>query len=187
LLLRAAVGVGLRNDAISRTSEGTLLTSGTTTDYSTSAVGLTLDLGIGWGVLPRFAIGGGLFLDWASSPSLTQNGVPDSKLASSRLTTVGPFLDWYPVRKTLGWYILSSFGLALLSYKNAPNNPYGIQGDGYGFGALLGTGYELNLSRSVGLGIELRFMTAILGEAVSGQATSHVITAPSLLASVTWF
>jgi tetratricopeptide (TPR) repeat protein len=185
-LLRAAIGVGQRGDAISRTTQGSLFVPGSTTEYSTTGWGLALDLGVGWGVLPGFAIGGGLFLDWASSPTLLQNG-SESQLAAARLTTIGPFLDWYPVRKTLGWYILGGFGLAVLAYKNAANNSNGISGDGYGIGVLLGTGYEFNLSTSVGLGIELRFMTAILGEAVSGQATSHLLTAPSLLASFTWF
>lgn len=185
-ILRAAIGLGPRSDTISRTTQSTLLDP-TTVEYSASGWGLALDLGVGWGVLPGFAVGGGLFLDWAASPTLKQDGGGETELASARLTTVGPFVDWYPVRKTLGWYILGSFGLAVLSYKNTANNPNGIDGDAYGFGVTLGTGYEFNLSTSIGLGVELRFLTAVLGEAVSDQTTSHVLTSPSLLASFTWF
>jgi hypothetical protein len=182
-LLRAAIGVGYRSDAIntSNTFDGIELTG------STNGFGLALDLGIGWGVLPGFAIGGGVFMDWASSPTLAADGGGETKLSFSRLTTIGPFIDWYPVRKTLGLYILGAFGLSVLAYKSAAEGMEAFEGDAYGFGFTLGTGYDFSLSRTVGLGIELRFMTAILGEAVANETTSHVITAPSLLASLTWF
>jgi hypothetical protein len=184
-LLRAAIGVGYRGDAIS--SSGTVNGVNVTADASTSGFGLALDLGVGWGVLPGFAIGGGVFLDWASSPTLAVDGGDELELSSSRLTTIGPFIDWYPVRKTLGLYILGGFGLSVLAYKTAADNAVQLEGDAYGFGFTLGAGYDFSLSRTVGLGVELRFMTAILGEAVANEATSHVITAPSLLASFTWF
>jgi hypothetical protein len=118
---------------------------------------------------------------------LSKEGGGESKLSFSRLTMVGPFVDWYPVRKTLGWYILGSFGLAVLSYKNAADNPNGIDGEAYGFGITLGTGYEASLSTSVGLGVELRFMTAVCAGTVGEETTSHVIASPSLLGSLTWF
>jgi|GEM_PF-3595573 len=184
-LLRAAIGVGYRSDAIntSATIDGVNVTA----EGSTSGFGLALDLGIGWGVLPGFAIGGGVFTDWASSPTLAADGGGETKLSFSRLTTIGPFIDWYPIRKTLGLYILGGFGLSVLAYKSAAEGSEAFEGDAYGFGFTLGTGYDFSLSRTVGLGIELRFMTAILGEAVANETTSHVITAPSLLASLTWF
>ena len=185
LLLRAAIGIGYRGDAIN--ASGTIDGVPVSAEGSTSGFGLALDLGVGWGVLPGFAIGGGVFLDWASSPTLAVDGNEVAELSSSRLTTIGPFIDWYPVRKTLGWYIVGGFGLSVLAYKNAAQSEERIQGDAYGFGFTLGTGYDFSLGSSVGLGIELRFMTAILGEAVENETTSHVITAPSLLASLTWF
>ena len=184
-LLRAALGVGYRADSLSQssTANGWEISS----EASTSGFGLALDLGVGWGVAPGFAIGGGVFLDWASSPTFEIDGGPELDLASSRLTTIGPFLDWYPVRKTLGWYILGGFGLSVLAYKSPASSPTPIEGDAYGFGFVLGTGYDFSISRTVGLGVELRFATAILGEAVDNVTTSHLITAPSLLASLTWF
>jgi hypothetical protein len=184
-LLRAGIGVGYRGDAVS--SSGTLNGIEVTADGSTSGYGLALDLGIGWGVLPGFALGGALFLDWASSPTLAADGGGELELSSTKLTTIGPFIDWYPARKTLGWYILGGLGLSVLTYKSAADAVQPIQGDAYGFGLVLGTGYDFSLSRTVGLGVELRFLTAILGEAVANETTSHVITAPSLLASLTWF
>lgn len=182
LLVRAAIGVGYRYDAISSSVAG-----GTSVNGSTSGFGLALDLGVGWGVLPGFAIGGGLFLDWASSPTLAVDGGGELELSSSRLTTIGPFVDWYPVRKTLGLYVLGGFGLSVLAYKNAAQGSDRIAGDAYGIGFTLGSGYDWNLSRTLALGVELRFMTAILGEAVENETTSHVVTAPSLLATFTWF
>jgi len=184
-LLRAAIGVGYRGDAI--TASGVIDGIPETLEARTSGFGLALDLGVGWGVLPGFAIGGAVFLDWASSPTLTVEPDGEAAMSFARLTTIGPFIDWYPVRKTLGLYILGGFGLSVLAYKSGPGFIRPFDGDAYGFGFTLGTGYEFNLSRTTGLGIELRFLTAILGEAVENETTSHVITAPSLLASFTWF
>ena len=184
-LLRAAIGVGYRGDAIS--TSGTINGVEVTIDGSTSGFGLALDLGVGWGVLPGFAIGGGVFLDWASSPVATDANGAETELSFSRLTTIGPFIDWYPVRKTLGLYVLGGFGLSVLATRSAEQGSLGVEGEAYGFGFTLGTGYDFSISRTIGLGIELRFMTAVLGEGGASQTTSHVITAPSLLASFTWF
>lgn len=178
--LHAALGVGYRGDAISSSDDA----SGDAVDYQMNGFGLALDLGVGWGVLPGFAIGGGILLDWASSPTVSREDGAEAQLSSAQLTTIGPFVDWYPVRKTLGWFIQGGFGLAVLSYKSDAGSS---SGDAYGFSLHLGTGYEWNLSPSLGLGVELRFLTSVLGEAVSGETTSHVLTAPSLLASLTWF
>lgn len=185
-LLRAAIGFGYRANAVSGTIGGGFGESTSTVDYTISGLGLALDLGVGWGVLPGFAIGGGVFVDWINSPTLAQDGAADVGVPAAQLTTIGPFIDWYPVRKTLGWYILGNLGLSVLNQGVADGtNP--LAGDAAGFGLLLGTGYEWSLSRSIGLGVELRFMTAILGGTSGGYATSHVMTAPSLLASFTWF
>jgi opacity protein-like surface antigen len=186
--LHAAVGVGYRNDSFTRNIEGSsFLDPSSSTDYGSSGFGPTLDLGLGWGVLPGFAVGGGVFLDWTSAPKLSEADGTESDLAFARLTTIGPFVDWYPIRKTLGLYVMAGFGLSVLSYKNADGNARGFDGDAYGFGVHLGAGYEFNLSRTVALGVGVRFMTAVLAEAVESQTTSHVLTSPSLIASFTWF
>jgi hypothetical protein len=183
--LRGSIGAGYRADGLTRTTSSGLFDQ-TSVDYTIDGLGLALDLGIGWGVLPGFAVGGAMFLDWTNSPTLA-TGSTSSSLSSANLTTIGPFVDWYPIRKTLGWHILGGFGLAVYRYKNEASNNAGIDGTAVGASFLLGTGYEFNLSTSFALGIELRFVGAVLGEAVDSQSTSHGILSPSVLASFTWF
>jgi hypothetical protein len=182
--LRAALGAGYREDALTRTTSSLL--SESSTDYSIDGLGLSLDLGVGWGVLPGFALGGALMLDFTGSPTLTQ-GPTTSSLASANLTTVGPFIDWYPIRKTLGWHIHSGFGLGIFRYKNEPSNSAGIEGTALGASFMLGTGYEFNLSRSVALGVEVRLLAGTYYDAVDTWTTSHGLVTPSVLATFTWF
>lgn len=183
--LHAALGAGYRADAISQTTDEGLLGQ-STSDYASTGYGLALDLGVGWGVLPGFVVGGGLFLDWTSAPTLSEEGADDTQLSATNLTTVGPFIDWYPVRKTLGWHILSGFGIGVLRYKDKPNNQ-DFTGTAYGISFLVGTGYDFNLGATTALGIELRLMGAALAESVDMETTSHGMFSPSLLASFTWF
>lgn len=186
--LRAAIGAGYRGDAISRTIDDGAFSE--TFDLGIDGYGLALDLGFGWGVLPGFAIGGGLFLDFASAPSVSEDlgdgSTYEWTLSSANLATIGPFIDWYPVRKTLGWHILGGFGAGILRYHDKSNSE-DFNGSAYGISILVGTGYEFNLGTTTALGVEVRFTGAALTEDVAAETTSHGFLSPSLLMSFTWF
>lgn len=184
--LRAAIGGGYRSDSIEQTVNTGFLES-ETYKFELDGYGLSLDVALGWSVVPGLVIGAGLFLDHVGSPSLVEDGTYETKLASANLTSLGPIVAWYPVRKTLGWHILAGFGGAVLGYKNTSDNEDGIDGTAFGISFVLGTGYELNLSATTAIGVELRFLGAALGELVSDETTSHGVTSPSLLISFTWF
>jgi len=178
LYLRAAVGGGFRFAAAS---------SERTDDDTTSVYGfgLALDFGVGWGVLPGFAIGAGLFLDTAFRPTV-KVGDFESKIDRMTLLTIGPYVDYYPGNRTAGFHIQGGLGFASLSYRLAeqerrltgdPDNPTGISG-------FIATGFEGRLASPLALGILLRFTGAVLS---GPDKETHLVLSPSLLMSLTWF
>jgi hypothetical protein len=183
LYLRAAVGGGFRYAASSSDDDNT--DDATTSVYG---LGLTLDFGVGWGVLPGFAIGAGVFLDTTSRPTFKNDDLRRDKLDHMTLLTIGPFVDYYPGNRNAGFHIQGGLGFASLSYRLGnrrvdPDNPTGISG-------FIAAGFEGRIASPLALGIMLRFTGAVLsGPDVwtgNGKET-HVVLSPSLLVSATWF
>jgi hypothetical protein len=180
LYLRAAVGLGPRADAFTIEDNDTTMYDG-----SLSGWGPALDLAAGWAVLPGFVVGGGLFLDWASRPSFSAdwNGVTyESTFDHLRLTSFGPFVDWYPKRLTLGLHVEGGLGVGALGYVG--DVPRQRKDDtALGFTFFLGAGYEWRIAGAFAIGALLRFTGSVL----SHDTESHAMFSPSLLVSFTWF
>jgi hypothetical protein len=180
LYLRAALGFGPRTDSVG-------ITGGDfdELDATLSGWGPALDIAAGWAVLPGFVVGGGLFLDWTSSPTFSiTDGVDtfERSLSYARLTSIGPFVDWYPKRATLGLHIEGGFGLGLLSY--AGDTAAGRQEESAsGVTFFLGAGYEWRIAGAFAIGALLR----LTGAALANDAETHGLFSPSLLVSFTWF
>ncbi|MET0385490.1 MAG: hypothetical protein ABW321_06010 [Polyangiales bacterium] len=172
LYLRLAGGLGLRSDSISNEYAG---------DFSLFGFGLALDIAAGYAVLPGFVVGGGVFLDWTSSPTLSNEYDDEVTLGHANLTTIGPFLDWYLKRQTLGLHIQGGLGLGILSY--AARGDAAGSGTATGISFMLGAGYEFRLAGAFALGVLLRVTAAALTE----DSDAHGIFSPSLLMSFTWF
>ena len=180
LYLRAAVGLGPRTDSISHSydPEGEL-------EVTLSGWGPALDVAAGWAVAPGFVVGGGLFLDWVSSPTYSvaiEDASGESTLEHFRLTSFGPFIDWYPKRTTLGLHIEGGFGLGLAGFAGDLLNTTANR-SAVGFTFFLGAGYEWRIAGPFAIGALLR----LTGAALSNDEQTHGLFSPSLLVSFTWF
>jgi hypothetical protein len=165
--LRGALGFGLRHDGISGDATGSL-----------TGAGLSLDLAAGYAILPGFVLGGGVFFDGTSSPSI--DGVKNAGgVGSANLTTIGPFVDFYPRRETQGIHLQGVLGVSVLSF----GGPNGSDISPSGIATLLGAGYEWPIAGDVSVGVLGRLSLALL----SKDSVSHAFASPSLLASISWF
>jgi hypothetical protein len=137
-------------------------------------------------VLPGFVVGGGLFLDWISSPSFSlsrNNTTVEGSLTHARLTSFGPFVDWYLKRQTLGLHVQGGFGVGLLSVQGEGSNSARVAGSASGITFFLGAGYEWRIAGAFAVGALLRATGAVLGN----DTEAHGLFSPSLLVSFTWF
>lgn len=178
LYLRAAGGVGYRYNSFTITDGFDEL------DLELSGFGLALDIAAGWAVLPGFVVGGGLFLDWTSRPraSLSSGDGNEVQLGHANLTTIGPFIDWYPKRQDLGLHIEGGLGLGLLSYA-LDDESSDESGSATGVSFFLGTGWEFKIAGAFAMGVLFRVTAAVLSE----ESAVHAFVSPSLLMSFTWF
>jgi hypothetical protein len=172
---RAALGFGLRRDGV----------SGGGTDGTLSGIGGSLDLAAGITLLPGLAVGGGLFFDQTSKPTLSTSGSGDQTLGGGSLAMIGPMADWYVNHETDGWHLQGALTLALLSYStgNGTTGSAVSVSSGTGLGVLVGGGYEWPLSDAWGLGVMGRFVFA----GVSADSFTHGFVSPSVLGTLTWY
>jgi len=177
LLLRAAGGLGIRSDSISK---GEL-------KANLVGVGFSLDLQAGYAVASGLVVGGGVFCDWSSANRISGDKVPsDAHVDHATLVTLGPFVDWYPKRQSLGLHVEVGLGAGFLSEQRqytdkgtrivAHTNAAGIS-------LFVGAGYEWFLGHGLAAGALLRLM----GASVTDSGESHAVFTPTLLASLTWF
>lgn len=167
--LRGALGFGYRYDGLSGNEGGSA---------SLDGVGLSLDLGAGYAVLPGFVVGGMLFLDQTFRPSASSGGM-DFKMSHANLWTFGPFVDWYPKRETAGWHIQGALGIGVLGYGGKDV----ATASASGLDIIIGGGYEWALSGAYALGILARFTLGLLSE----DQGSHGWVSPNIGVSFTWF
>jgi hypothetical protein len=169
---RGALGLGLRTDGV----------SGESVSSSVDGFGFAADLACGYAVLPGFVVGGALFLDWTTRPTLSVENLDDVDLGSANLTMFGVFADWYLKRETAGWHVEGALSLASLSIRGT-----GLIGSlrrgATGIGLVLGGGYEWPISGDWSFGVLGRLTIAGL----TNDTDSHGFIAPSILASITWF
>lgn len=173
---RGGLGFGVRRDAI----------SGGGTDATLAGGGLSGELAAGITLLPGLTVGGGVFFDATSSPTVSEQNA-ESERASAMLWMIGPMADWYVRHELDGWHLQAALALALANYSRGDSVATGgtgaATGDGAGAGLLLGGGYEWTLSQEWAIGVLGRIAFA----SVSEDTFSHGIFAPSVLASLTWY
>jgi hypothetical protein len=165
LYLRAALGFGFRSDSI----------TGDDAPKSFFGWGFAFDLAAGYAVLPGFVVGGMFLFDGTMRPKLSN----DEQYTHANVYTVGPFVDWYPKRESLGWHIQGGLGIGVMGYARTG----GDTGSPSGLNIVLGTGYEWPVTDALALGVLLRFTAAFLAE----DTDSHGFVSPSLAMSATWF
>jgi hypothetical protein len=171
--LRGAVGLGLRSDGVSDS------------DLSANILGFGFagDLACGYAVLSGFVVGGAIYLDYTSRPTLSI-GNQSANLASANLTSIGPFVDWYLNRETSGFHLQGAITLSVLSLSLREGSGLSITNrSATGIGLVVGGGYEWPIAGDWAIGVLARLTLAGL----TADTTSHGFVSPSLLASVTWF
>jgi len=179
LYLRVAGGLGIRADAVDNE----------VIESSIFGYGLALDLAAGWAVLPGFVIGGGVFLDWSTRPTLS-SGDAELTLDHAYLTTIGPFVDFYPLRRTLGLHIEGGIGFGIMSIQYTGESAFvggqtvreRLRTSPTGVSFFLGVGYEWTVVSAFAMGVLLRLTAA----ALTDDPASHGVFSPSLLMSLTW-
>ncbi len=172
---RGALGLGLRRDGL----------SGGSISGSATGAGASLDLAVGTTILPGLVLGGGLFVDATSRPTLSLKGMGDSTFDTSTLSVIAAMGDWYLRHELDGWHVQGALGLALLSYSRSSVTPGSSVGTNSGSGGalILGGGYEWPIDGDWAIGALGRFVFASVSEGVF----SHGVFTTSVLASVTWY
>ncbi len=173
---RGALGLGVRHDAVSSTAD----------KWSISGAGAALDLAAGISLMPGFTVGGGLFLEWTSRPTLGQAGQKDITLSTANLTMLGPMVDWYLNPESDGWHLQGALNLAMLNIARGnlatSSNTLGLN-TATGFALVLGGGYEWPVQQDWAIGVLGRMTFA----GVSDSSISHGFFALSVLGTVTWY
>jgi hypothetical protein len=173
---RGALGLGLRRDGVSDAG----------LSASLAGAGASGELAAGITVKPGLALGGGLFFDWTSKPTLKAPGQGDLDLDSANLTMLGAMGDWYVHPETDGLHLQGALTLAVLSIARgagvAQGVPVGAK-TGSGVGLLLGAGYEWPVQDNWAIGVLGRLTFAGLSE----DTRTHGFFALSVLGTATWY
>jgi hypothetical protein len=170
---RLALGVGARRDGIVDDDNSAF-------EATMSGVGFSGEFSAGLTLMPGVVVGGGLFVDWTSAPSV-ETGTATFDLDTANLTMFGPMIDWYLDPQVDGIHFQGALALATLSY-----SPRGITAgidNATGAALILGGGYEWPLTEAVAFGALGRVALA----SVADDPYSHGFFALSALCSLTWY
>jgi hypothetical protein len=154
-----------------------------------SGAQLALDLAFGGTPVPGLVIGGGIYGS-AAGAQWESAGVT-ANIGSAALSTVGPFVDWYPNPKD-GWHLTGMFGLSRFVF--TPDNGGSSATSTVGGAAMIGGGYEFWIGREWSLGFiaRLQYAAATLHDQPVSVATPASISArvsavePALLVGLTF-
>jgi hypothetical protein len=145
---------------------------------SLSSLTFAFDGLVGWGVMPELAIGGGLLLELALSPSYDGGGGSGASDAQVSLGMLVGFADYY-LEANEPWHLIGGLGLGRVAVSGS-----GLGNEDAGGGALLaGAGYDIPLDDEIVFGIAARVM---LGR-FSNDTSNFTLFSPSVTASVLWF
>jgi len=142
-----------------------------------------LELYFGGSPADGVTIGGFVSVLSAPGPSVEYKGLTytaDSD-ASLNLSTVGPYVDFYPDPNG-GFHLLGTVGYARLSANNGDDDERSASGIGVG----LGVGYDAWVSDEWSLGVLGRFTYAHAGHDESSLHFTENAIAPALLFSVNY-
>jgi hypothetical protein len=145
---------------------------------SLSSFTFVLDGLVGWGVMPELAIGGGLLLELALSPSYDGGGGSGASDAQVSLAMLVGFADYY-LEANEPWHLFGGLGLGRIAVSGS-----GLGNEDAGGGSLFaGAGYDIPLDEEIVFGIAAR---VLLGR-FSNDTSNFTLFAPSVTASVLWF
>ena len=126
-----------------------------------SGGGLAVDFAIGGSPVPGLVLGGELFGQQLSKPTIKYDSGTNITLdGNATFGLLGPFIDWYPNPEG-GFHVGGMLGLASLSLTDT--NDVTRAAD-HGGGAALSVGYDFWVGRQLSLGI--------LGKAFGGSVTN---------------
>ncbi len=140
---------------------------GSTGSVSVTGMGPALELAFGGTVGRGVVIGGGVYGASFLSPKIAYSGQSNS-IDSASVTTVGPFVDWYPSPED-GWHVQGSVGYAITTYSGSSGKD---SASGTGFGGLLGLGYEAWVADEWSIGGMLRCQYASASISASGSSST---------------
>jgi len=145
---------------------------------SIASLSFTLDAKVGYGISPEIVIGGGLMLDFALSPEVTE-GNAAGELRSMSLTLLSVFGDYYLEPAQDGWRLFAGLGLGRLAISGAALG----NEDAGGVAAYVGGGYDVPFDEEIAFGVDAR----VLVGRFSTDTRDHTLFAPALTASAVWY
>lgn len=173
--LRAGIGPGY---ALGTNSAGSA--DGAKADVR--ALDISTELAAGGTVLPGLVVGGGTFSMIAPAPKYEVSGA-SSTAGGHHVSGTGAFADYYfDPRQGLHAQLAVLFTAGYLEGKDGKES-----GLGFGFGAMLGGGYELFVSDQISLGAVLRvtwYRLSVEGHDSHAKSTLSLFS-PALLFAMT--
>lgn len=149
-----------------------------------SGLALSTELAFGGTLAPGLVIGGGSFSMLVPSPTYSPEGGGDVDVGTHHVSGIGPFVDYY-FDPRQGAHVQAAL---LLSGIFVQQKDQLESATGFGFGAMIGGGYELWIGHEWSIGPLLRlafYNDAIEGDDSGGKATLRMIV-PSLLIGATY-
>lgn len=149
-----------------------------------SGVALSTELAFGGTLAPGLVLGGGSFSMVVPSPTYTPEGGDDVEVGTHHVSGLGPFVDYY-FDPHQGAHVQAAL---LLSGVFVQQKGQLESATGFGFGAMVGGGYELWVGHEWSIGPLLRvtlYDDAIEGDDSGGKATLRMLV-PSLLLGATY-
>jgi hypothetical protein len=149
---------------------------------------LAVDLAFGGTPVPGLVIGGGIY--GSAGGASWESGGTSQKIDSSVVSTIGPFIDWYPDPKD-GWHITGMVGLSRFQFTQ--NNVVDVT-SAFGGAVMIGGGYEFWIGKEWSLGIlgRLQYAQAQMSELIfngvtlAGSSVKVSAIVPALLVGITF-
>lgn len=170
--LRLSLGVGLLTDAVRASGFKGTLSSGTG----------AAQLMVGYGIDSSVVLGAGLLFDWSFSPHFSSSSV-GSDLNAANLTMLAAFVDYFLAPAEDGWHLMGALAIAGLALSDQGTGSTLGNKTATGGALMVGGGYEWPIDREWALGAIGRLVIARLSQ----DSRSHLIFAPSIAATVTWY
>lgn len=149
-----------------------------------SGLALSTELAFGGNIAPGLVLGGGSFSMVLPSPKYALDGGPEVDVGTHHVSGVGPFVDYYfdPRKGAHAQAALLLSGIVVQEkdqYEGA---------SGFGFGAMIGAGYEFWVGAEWSLGplVRVTFYADSLEGDDSGAKSDLRMFVPSLLFAATY-
>lgn len=169
LYVRLAASAGVWADSVADTAGNT---------GSLSSLTLSIDGLVGYGVMPQLAIGGGILLEFALSPTYEGNGGTAIDDVQASLGLLLGFADYY-LEADDGWHLFGGLGLGRMAFSGG-----GLGNENAGGGALFaGVGYDFPFDESLSFGVSGRLLIGRFSQDIA----DHTLVAPAVTASALWF